>query len=198
MTKQEARIQTRHKLALMTDDEKEWASGAIADAVSGLYEFCHAHKIFIYLGTSGEPDTHEIVGLALMLEKDVCVPRVKGEDMQAVMISPYTNFKTNKWGILEPVGGHTIDDIDVAIIPLMAFDGLNRVGHGKGYYDRYLASHDCIKIGLAFDCQRVDNLEIEAHDIGLDLLVTEKVIIDMDGERKNVYGEKNEGSCRQV
>lgn len=196
MTKQEARKCARQKLAKMSDEEKDWASGAIADAVSGLDEFCHAHKVFIYLGTNSEPDTNEIVGLALMLEKDVCVPRVHGEDMKAIMISPYTNFKTNKWGILEPVGGHSVDDVDVAIIPLMAFDGLNRAGHGKGYYDRYLSAHDCLKIGLAFDCQRVENLEIEAHDIGLDMLVTEKVIIDIDGERENIYGEKNESRCR--
>lgn len=196
MTKQEARKYARQKLAKMSEEEKDWASGAIADAVSSLDEFCHSHKVFIYLGTNGEPDTNEIVGLALMLEKDVCVPRVHGEDMKAIMISPYTNFKTNKWGILEPVGGHSVDDVDVAIIPLMAFDGLNRAGHGKGYYDRYLSTHDCLKIGLAFDCQRVDNLETEAHDIGLDMLVTEKVIIDMNGERENVYGEKNESRCR--
>jgi len=48
------------------------------------------------LGTETEPDTEEIVGLALMLERTVSVPRVHGRDMDAIVISPYTNFKRNK------------------------------------------------------------------------------------------------------
>lgn len=188
MLKKDARVLAKHNILSMSDEQKESASGAIADALSGIDEFTRAHKVFVYLGTSTEPNTEEIVGLALMLEKVVCVPRVKGDDMQAVVISPFTNFKTNKWGILEPVGGHAIDDVDVAVVPLVAYDGLKRLGHGKGYYDRYLKEHPCFVIGLAFDCQGVDNLECEEHDMPLDMLVTEKRIVDCSGERANIYG----------
>lgn len=94
--------------------------------------------------------------------------------MKAIAISPFTNFKTNRWGILEPVGSHAVEDIDVAVVPMVAFDGLKRAGHGKGYYDRYLAEHDCFVIGLAFDCQEVEGLETNAFDVPLDMLVTEK------------------------
>lgn len=188
MLKSEARKIAKQNILSMSSEQKEFASGAIADALSGIDEFTHAHKVFVYLGTQNEPDTEEIVGLSLMLEKVVCVPRVRGEDMQAVVISPFTNFKTNKWGILEPVGSHAIDDIDVAIVPLVAFDGLKRLGHGKGYYDRYLKEHDCFVIGLAFDCQCVEGLECEDHDVPLDMLVTEKRIISFDGEKNNIYG----------
>ena len=171
----------------MDDAQKEWASGAIADALSSIDEFTHAHKVFVYLGTQNEPDTNEIVGLALMMEKVVCVPRVRGEDMKAIAISPFTNFKTNRWGILEPVGSYAVEDIDVAVVPMVAFDGLKRAGHGKGYYDRYLAEHDCFVIGLAFDCQEVEGLETNAFDVPLDMLVTEKRIVDKNGQRKNSY-----------
>lgn len=189
MDKKQARKTAVANLAKMTDVQKEWASGAIADALSGIDEFTHAHKVFVYLGTSSEPDTEEIVGLALMLEKVVCVPRVRGDEMDAVAISPFTNFRTNKWGILEPVGSHKVEDIDVAVVPLVAFDGLKRAGHGKGYYDRYLASHDCYTIGLAFDCQCVEGLETCEFDVPLDCLVTEKRIITADGQSINRYGE---------
>lgn len=188
MNKIEARKFAKAQISKMSSAQKEWASGAIADAISGLFEFTHAPKVFVYLGTDGEPNTEEIVGLALMLEKVVCVPRVCGEDMKAIAISPFTNFKTNKWGILEPVGSHSVDDPTVALVPMVAFDGLKRAGHGKGYYDRYLASHDCFVIGLAFDCQRVEGLETDSFDVPLDVLVTEKRIIDANGERANPYG----------
>ncbi|MBD5092351.1 MAG: 5-formyltetrahydrofolate cyclo-ligase [Clostridiales bacterium] len=189
MTKAEARLAAKAAVLKMSSDEKELASGAICDALSGLQEFKGAHSVFVYLGTETEPATDEIVGLALMLERTVAVPRVRGKEMDAVVISPFTNFKTNKWKILEPVGGHTIDDIDVAVIPLVAFDGLKRVGHGGGYYDRFLSTHNCLKIGIAFDCQCVSDLQVEDFDIPLDVLVTEKRIIDGDGEQANIYGE---------
>ena len=190
MTKAEARQATKKAIASMSAEDREWASGAICDALSGIEEFCRAHSVFVFLGTDTEPDTEEIVGLALMLERTVSVPRVKGRDMEAIVISPYTNFKRNKWNILEPVGGHATDDIDVAVIPLVAFDGLKRVGHGGGYYDRFLSTHDCIKIGIAFECQSVECLEVEDFDIPLDMLVTEKRIITPYGERKNEFGER--------
>lgn len=178
MTKAEARKTAKANIAKMSDAEREWASGAIIDAVSALDAFRKAKSVFIYLGTSTEPDTQEIVGLALAMEKTVAVPRVRGENMDAVIITPFSNFRENKWGILEPAEGYIMTEApEVAVVPLVAFDGLNRAGHGKGYYDRYLAEHKCKTIGLAFDCQRVSGLEIDRHDVPLNVLVTEKVII---------------------
>lgn len=189
MDKKSARKIAKANISKLSAPQKEWASGAIADAISGLEAFKRAHKVFIYLGTATEPDTQEIVGLALMAEKVVCVPRVRGEDMDAIAITPFTDFRTNKWGILEPVGSHKVDEIDLAIVPLVAYDGLKRLGHGKGYYDRYLVAHDCYVIGLAFDCQKIDGLEADKNDIPLDCLVTERRIVTCDGEEKNIFGD---------
>lgn len=177
MTKQEARKIARERLLSMSKDEREWASDSIVDAVSSHDLFKKAKKVFIYLGTDTEPDTHEIVGLALALERVVAVPKVFGDKMMAISITPFTDFKRNKWGILEPAKGYPLDEIDLAIIPLVAFDGLKRVGHGKGYYDKFLTTHPCKKLGLAFDCQCVEGLECESFDVPLDVLITEKRIV---------------------
>lgn len=171
----------------MSRDERDWASGCIVDALSGVSQFCNAHRPFIFLGTESEPNTEELVGLALMLERDVSVPRVDGKEMHAIGITPYTLFKTNKWGILEPVGGHIVEDVDIVVVPLVAFDGLNRVGHGGGYYDRFLTGRDVYKIGVAFDCQQVDGIGTESFDVPLDMLVTERRIIEKSGERSNEF-----------
>lgn len=187
MDKIQARKLAKTQIANMSDAEKEWASGTIADALSSIEQFTRAHKVFVYLGTQNEPDTEEIVGLALMAEKVVCVPRVSGENMSAIAITPFSNFKTNRWGILEPVGSHAVEDIDVAIVPMVAFDGLKRLGHGKGYYDRYLATHDCYVIGLAFDCQEVKGLEASEFDVPLDMLVTQKRIFTKEQIKENPY-----------
>ena len=193
MLKQEARKIARSRIAKMSDAEREWASDSIVDAVSSLDLFKQAKKIFIYLGTSTEPDTHEIVGLALAMEKTVAVPRVRGDEMDAISITPFTDFRTNKWGILEPVKGYRLDEVDLAIIPLVAFDGLKRVGHGKGYYDKFLSTHPCKKLGLAFDCQSVEGLQCDSFDVPLDLLITEKRIVT--GSRKTTENKFGREIC---
>jgi 5-formyltetrahydrofolate cyclo-ligase len=82
------------------------------------------------------------------------------------------------FGLREPVASAEAVDPDVLVMPLAAFDGAgNRIGYGKGHYDRALARLDAAKprlaIGLAFACQRVDRVPAEAHDRPLDLVLTE-------------------------
>ena len=71
-------------------------------------------------------------------------------------------FEKNQYGIPEPIGGVTVDekDIDIVFIPLLAFDELgNRVGYGKGYYDRFLSKcrKDVLKIGLSLPIYTVSS-----------------------------------------
>ncbi len=190
MTKQEARAQAKRAINLMSDAEREWASDAIIDCLTGVDAFRRSKSAFIYLNDGEEPDTHELVGLALAMERTVSVPRVRGGDMQAIVITPYSNFKRNRWGILEPDRGIEVFDSELAVIPMRAFDGMSRLGRGKGYYDRYLQNKECFKIGIAFECQFIEGLPVEEHDALMDMVVTEKYIRYKDGRREqNPYCE---------
>lgn len=86
-------------------------------------------------------------------------------------------FEINQYGIPEPIGGIEVleTDIDIAFIPLLAFDKKgNRVGYGKGYYDRFLAKcrKDVLKIGLSF-FPPVDSIEdVDFFDKKLDFCIT--------------------------
>lgn len=177
MIKAEARMLAKQKVSCLSDAEKEWASGAITDAVTSLDHFKKAKSVFIFLSDDSEPDTHELVGLALALEKTVAVPKLRGGEMQAVVITPFTNFSKNKWGIEEPEKGQHLFACDLAIVPMVAYDGLKRLGHGKGYYDRFLAAYPCTKIGIVFDALKADGLQVEPHDVAMDIVITEKQII---------------------
>ena len=67
------------------------------------------------------------------------------------------------------------------VVPIVAFDEhLYRLGHGKGYYDRYLKQCRALKIGVAFDCQQVEKVPIEPHDVCLDMIITETCIRKKD------------------
>lgn len=189
MDKREARKIAKERVNKLSDAEREWASGCIADALCSEDRFKSAHSVFIFYGAAGEPDTEEIIGLALGLEKTVSLPRVNGAGgMEAVIVTPYSNFKKNKWGIYEPDGRNNPVDIDVAIVPMVAFDGVKRLGHGGGYYDRFLSAHKCYKVGIAFDVQKINGFDTEKHDVKMDMVITEREIIKSRGIKPNAFG----------
>lgn len=87
----------------------------------------------------------------------ICYPKMQIEEpnMEAIACHADTIFSTNAINILEPLETEVVDplDIDMVLVPMLAFDLQgNRVGFGKGYYDRYLSRcrPDCIKVGLSY------------------------------------------------
>lgn len=86
------------------------------------------------------------------------------------------NFILNKYNILEPDINNTIevDDFDVILVPIVAFDDkCNRLGHGKGYYDKFLTNKKGLKIGLAYQIQKFEEIPTDLNDIKLDYIITE-------------------------
>ncbi len=85
----------------------------------------------------------------------------------------------NRYGIPEPDPNTSIkiekEDIGVILVPCVGFSKRkDRLGYGGGYYDRYLKETKALKIGIAFEVQKLDFLPIEENDIPLDLFITEK------------------------
>ena len=92
------------------------------------------------------------------------------------------NFIKNSFGILEPDKSKSIlinkNNIDVIIVPLVGFDAnKNRLGHGGGYYDRYLVGYKGLKIGVGFSIQKLDSIETTKNDIPMDIIISENEII---------------------
>jgi 5-formyltetrahydrofolate cyclo-ligase len=97
------------------------------------------------------------------------------DSLDTLDISAVDQFENDSWGIPIPVNAKTIqpDQIQVVLIPLLAYDRRGfRLGYGKGYYDKYLASlsRNIIKIGLSF-FGPLDYIPDESHDIPLDYCV---------------------------
>jgi len=131
----------------------------------------------------------------MLAESHLAFPRVNQDELIAYAKGPNTRFEVSKWGILEPTPDSSVmlppETFDVILIPLLVADRQgNRVGYGKGFYDRYLPScrPACLKIGLSL-LELVDPIEdVEAHDVALDLVITPTGIQYFDGYyRKNPF-----------
>ena len=138
--------------------------------------------LFLTLEDQNEVDTALILTLLQGKDKEVVVPKIAdAEQLQHFLLTDQTRFQKNALGIPEPVSGIEIEasKIDVVFVPLLAFDDKgHRVGYGKGYYDRFLATcrPNCIKVGLSFFEKEQDSFIIEPTDIPLDYCVTPEKI----------------------
>ena len=158
----------------------------------GLYEKFISHfdmetikvlHTYLPLKKNKEPDTWLLIDWigVKFPELKISVPRINYEkkEIESVYFDDRFQLETNKWGLEEPVkGSPTVPrDIDIIIVPLLAFDlHGNRVGYGKGYYDKFLAAcrADCKRVGLSF-FEAVDSISgIEEHDIRLNYCITPK------------------------
>lgn len=181
MLKKDLRLKYLRLRNLITPILLEQQSIAIANSVLQLpiWENQYFH-IFLPIEKNIEIDTEGIISILLGFDKNVIVPKViSNTELEHYLLTDNTKFKTNSLNIPEPVDGITVppNKIDVVFIPLLAFDKLgNRIGYGKGYYDRFLSQckTNVIKIGLSL-FEPEDLIEdIAPTDIPLDYCVTPK------------------------
>ena len=133
-------------------------------------------SFFIYNSFGTEADTKAIISALLKENKKVCLPRVDGEAMQAVLYTENQKMQKGAFGVDEPTGQAFSSDIDITVIPLLAVNERGfRVGYGKGFYDKFLNKAHTKKIGLGYFFQ-IEDFKEESHDIPLDAFVCEKGI----------------------
>lgn len=134
-----------------------------------------ASVVLLYASLPDEVDTTPLVQRAIASGKTVVLPVVLGDELELRVYSGDDSMETGAFGIMEPMGKPYVGDVDVAIVPGVAFsDGGVRLGRGKGFYDRMLKSLPCYKIGLCFSFQRMDISSLaEPHDVLMDEVVSD-------------------------
>ena len=157
------------------------ASSAIGSRLQSLDCWQTARTILTYHPLTSEADL-----LPLLLKessKDWIFPRIDGESLTLHRWTQEAIWRTGPFGILEPDPEqcHTVslETIDLVLIPALAFDrNGNRLGRGKGFYDRLLASsgYRALKIGITTERFLLPQIPTETHDISMDLVVTESGI----------------------
>ncbi len=148
--------------------------------------FMMADKILMYHSLPDELSTIDFID-KWHTRKHFFLPRVNGVNLDVL---PYdrTRLQYGSFHIEEPTGDdiEDIDNIELIIVPGIAYDNRgNRVGRGKGYYDRLLSRTKATKIGIGYDFQLVDEIDSEPHDITMDIVITDSRIINIKSRNKH-------------
>jgi 5-formyltetrahydrofolate cyclo-ligase len=181
--KSELRTILLKKRISMSDNEWTLKSAAIIENLNKLSEFKSASVIHTYVSMDErkEVDTHNLILNLLTAEIKVIVPVTdfKSDELKHSELTSYDNLKLNKWGVLEPSSINSYKgNINLILVPLLAGDEqFNRLGYGKGYYDRFLKTTNAKKIGLLFDEFLLNEIPTDDFDEKLDILITDKMIL---------------------
>ena len=183
MNKKEIRKLLYNKRLNISEDENLVKSNKIKNKLFKIDEYKKAKNILFYVSYDGEVFTHNVIKESF-IDKKIVVPISNNEDYSLILskLNSFEDLVEGRYGILEPkkekIEEISIDEIDLVIIPGIVFDLKgNRIGHGKGFYDRLLKNIKKPIIALAFEFQIIDKIPSEEYDKPVDIIITEKRII---------------------
>ena len=158
---------------MISDEQREYEANAVFRKIELMPEFKVANTILIYWATSDELPTQDIIA-RWCREKQMLLPAIEGNKLVLKRYLPDGKLIQKNLGIWEPDMSEKYEGkVDMVIVPGVAFDKRkNRLGRGKGYYDRFFRKQLPVKIGVGFDCQLVPRVPILKHDIPMDKIVT--------------------------
>ena len=159
----------------LTPEEKLRRSRLIMEQVQQLPAFRKAKVVLLYWSMADEVQTHDFVE-KWYRDKVLLLPCVDGNDL---VLRQYTGPEClvagEQFGIGEPTGPvwDNLDSVELIVVPGVAFDRRNnRMGRGRGFYDRMLKSTpNAIKIGIAYRFQVLEEIPVEAFDVPMDLII---------------------------
>ena len=155
-------------------EQKQLRSALIFKNILNLDSVKCAQTVALYASLPDEVASMEAVE-ALAQQKRVVLPRVAGDSMEFYDYHS-EQMSCGAFGISEPQGEQAVEpsDIDVIIVPGVVFTRSGqRIGRGKGYYDKYLsrANFRATKIGVCYSEQIAEQIDVEPHDIVMDCVV---------------------------
>lgn len=175
MNKTDIRRAIRARKALLSDPDRRRAAEAVFSTLERTAAFLLADRILVYASLPDELSTREFLH-KWSGRKRFFLPRVNGVNLELL---PYeqTALHLGAFQIEEPDGNELIDPqtIDLIIVPAVALDrNCNRLGRGKGFYDRLLRDLRATTIGVGYDFQLItDGIPVDPHDVQLDFVITE-------------------------
>ncbi len=181
LEKQRLRREAAEAIGGLSPTTLKEAGGKITERVLSLPLYRQAASIFIYVSTEREPDTRALIEDAWNEGKTVYVPKCYGQGrMDAVCVFSWRDLVPGAYGIPEPKNtpaSPPLFPIDLSVVPCVcaSTDG-RRLGHGAGYYDRFLQAHPTPCLCLCFHALLRDDIPVGPLDKTMDAVITEEGI----------------------
>jgi len=178
MDKKALRREIGAKKRALNAAEIESRSALLADKLYKTPQYRDCQSLYAYLSFNQEVRTNPIIQRAWADGKRVAVPKVVGDEMVFIRIDSFEGLAPQgAFHIMEPIEDGPVagDEKALILMPGLAFDPEgHRVGYGGGYYDRFLEKEpDHPLVALCYDFQLYDRLEVEAHDVPVDVVLTD-------------------------
>lgn len=203
--KEKIRKEIKEKLKATSEDYRKEASAKIALNALNIPEMKEQKRtgflglkktektVLAYCSVGNEPSTLALIDSLLKSGKRVCLPLCTDLDeeghrtgafdaMEARVITSFDDLTAGAYGIPEPKADTELvpaEEVDIVILPCVGCDRqCRRIGHGAGYYDKYLTTvrKDCFTMALCYEEALADELPMEEHDVPVDAVVTEKTV----------------------
>lgn len=178
--KSHLRQQIKTKRQQMLPTEVQQKSHDIINRLQDSDLYKSSCTILFYVSYNNEVSTHTFIQQALKAQKKVIVPcsNIRDSTLSLFILTQWSQLEHGAYSILEPkktcISFSSLDILDLVLVPGVVFDIKgNRIGHGKGYYDRLLQKVTAPRIGLAYDFQVVDTIPADPHDQKVDYIITE-------------------------
>ena len=146
----------------------------IFNKVINLEEYIQTNLILIYVSLKEEVDTIKLIKYSLEKGKKVAVPKCEGNNIVFYYINTLEDLEKGNFGILEPRTSQKVTDFNhsICIVPGVVFDKQNnRIGYGRGFYDRFLKNYTGIKIGLTYKECICDKIVVDDYDMKIDKII---------------------------
>ncbi len=178
MEKYEIRRKVKAMRQMLSEIERRQAAEEVFERLEKTAAFLMADHILMYHSLPDEVFTHSFLG-KWGKRKHFYLPRVNGVNLE---ILPYdeSHLELGSFHIEEPTGSETVDpsQIELVVVPAVAYDRRgNRLGRGKGFYDRLLKNTRATKVGIGYEFQLVDEVPTEPHDVAMDIIITQNSTI---------------------
>ena len=178
MDKKALRRAIGEKKRAMTVAQIMESSARLANRLFQTEQYRLANSLYAYLSFNQEVRTAPIIERAWSDGKRVAVPKVIGKEMVFIWLNSFDQLADGYYGIPEPAeNGPIADDTSALVLmPGLAFDPQgHRVGYGGGFYDRFLEREpDHPLVALCFGFQMFEHLDVEAHDVPVDLVIADQ------------------------
>jgi len=163
--------------------EEEWASksSAICSKLGAIEQLRLAQTVHAFWPIHAKREVNICPLLAALVSegKEVLLPIMDGSTLKYGRFESESDLTLVSFGVFEPreMKVFSPEEIDVVLVPALAVDSSgNRIGYGKGFYDRFLSKCNALKIVPLFENQVIDGIPYQVHDVPFDIFVTEQRI----------------------